>query len=638
MYRRPLFFLFWIFHSWVIVSLQAQVVKEDSLLTDSVRTRTILLDSLKKESPLQSNIKYDAKDSIVFDVENRKLYLYGEANLSYENMSLTAAKIWIDWKQNLVYAQGIPDSNGKMVQTPVFKEGGDVYYTEKMTYNFQTKKGKIWYAKTNQNGDIVAAEQIRRNPDNTYFLRDGFFTTCNADEPHFCIKSKKMKVIPGDKVISGPLFMVIEGVPIPIVLPFGFFPNRPGRRSGILLPTYGELPTRGFFFQNMGFYLGISDYWDLTLRGDIYTKGGYRLEAATNYNKKYRFSGNLRASYSVQTNNERTDPDYFSRQDFFVSWQHQQSITPNMRISSNVNAGSSSFLRNNSYNANDFLTNTLRSTVTFSWTIPRSNWSIAGGATADQNLTAKTTSLQLPNLSFNRARTNPFRRRELVGKERWYEKIGYSYSSQLQNSINAPDSILFKPESAKLWQSGFVHNLGLSTNLKFLKYITISPSVTYNEYWFLKSVEKEYQRLVKSTDTGFVYKDTVITNELQGFASARDIAFSVNANTTLYGILQLKSKRQWAIRHTMRPTIGYNVRPDYTADLFGFYKSVKLDSFGNEQIYSRLEQTYAPRPQKAQAIQFSLSNLLEMKFLSRSSLQSDTAKKEYKKITLLDNV
>lgn len=620
------------------IGISPAPMRSDSVAyRDSVKAAR--LDSLKKTADLKSKVQYKAKDSIAFDIQNRFLYLYGDVLLEYEDITLKAEKIWIDWGTTTMFAEGIQDSTGKWVGQPVFEEGDQTYNAEALAFNFNTRKGRILGGRTQQDDNFVLGDSIKRNPDNSYFIRSGKITTCNLEDPHFYIYSDKMKVIPNDKIITGRVNMVVEKVPVPLVLPFGFFPNKKGKKSGILMPSYGNDATRGFFLRDGGYYLGLNDYVDLSLRGDIFSYGSYRVNATSRYNWNYHFNGSLDVKYAMNNSGEKTDLNYSESRDFFVVWRHDQKIGNTSRLSSDVNLGSSNFLKLNSLNTNDIVTNQLMSNVAWSKTFANTPWSMNARLGHQQNTNTKAISLEMPSIGINRGRTFPFKRKSGGGKERFYEKIGYSYSAQAINRINTFDSLLFKPGFEKGFQNGIRHTIPVSMNLKALKYVTVSPGLNFNEYWYLSEVRDRWQD--GFVDTGEVYRPgRVVKDTINQFLSGRDFSASVTASTRIYGMFPFPSKRQRIIRHTFTPNVGYTFKPDFSKEGWGYFYKVQQDSIGTMRTVSRFADRIngGPSAGEQQQLSFGFLNLLEMKYWSQKKGQDTlVSKPESKKLTLLDN-
>lgn len=602
-----------------------QKVKQDSL-------RAVFIDSLKKKSDLESPLRYTAKDSMVFDVKNRMLYLYNGASLKYQSMDLQAHKIWVDWKENMIYAEGIWDStlnNGKGAwkNTPVFKDEEDTYYAEKMKYNFKTKKGSIIQAKTNQEGDILIGDSIRVNPDKSFFIKDGKFTTCDHDPPHFYIQSSKLKVIPNSKIISGPLYMVIEELPVPVIIPFGYFPLNKKRTSGIVFPQYGESERLGFFFQRMGYYWAFSKYADIFLKGDIYTKGSWQLGFETNYNKRYTMRGRIDFNRFREINGDQYDPDYSRSTLTKLAWQHTQTMGPFATLNANVNYTTNNYFRRATFfNPTNIFNNTMQSSINFSKIFPNTPWSLTAAANAIQYVDQQKIDLQFPTININRARTFPLKRKNKVGDAKWYEQIGLDYSTSIVNRVNTYDSLLFRPDIWQEMNNGIKQTAGVSTGFSILKYIRVNPSISYNEYWYLKTIEKVFVERDVS--------DTIMVKPIHKFKATRDYAFNTSLTTNLYGIFGTPKIR---FRHTIRPNISLVYRPDFSESKYNNYKMVQTNRSGEMVRYSIYEQTVfgGPPAGKQEALNFGIANVLEMKL---PPAKNDTSeKKEARKLIIVDN-
>ncbi len=635
-------FLFWCFYwngSYAQIQSDTLISVKDSLvLSDSLHKvrqdslRAVFVDSLKKKSDLESPLKYAAKDSIVFDVKNRVLYLYNGASLKYQSMDLQAHKIWVEWKENLIYAEGLWDSTlnngqGGWKNTPIFKDGEDTYYSEKMKYNFKTKKGSILQVKTNQNGDVLLGDSIRMNPDKSVFIKDGKFTTCDHDPPHFYIQSSKLKVVPNSKIVSGPLFMVVENLPIPIIVPFGYFPLNKKRTSGIVFPQYGESERLGFFFQRMGYYWAFSKYADVFFKADIYTKGSWQLGFETNYNKRYTMKGRIDFNRFREINGDKLDPDYSRSNLTKLTWQHTQTMGPFATLNANVNYTTNNYFRRATFfNPTNIFNNTVQSSVNFSKIFPNTPWSLTAAANAIQYVDQQKVDLQFPTININRARTFPLKRKNKVGDAKWYEQIGLDYNTSIVNRINTYDSLLFRPDIWKEMNNGIKQTAGVSTGFSVLKYIRINPSFSYNEYWYLKTIQKEFIERDIS--------DTIIVKPINGFKATRDYAFNTSMTTNLYGIFGTPNVR---FRHTVRPNISFVYRPDFSESQYKNYSTVQTNRLGDIAKYSIYEQSVlgGPPAGKQESINFGMANVLEMKL---PPAKNDTsAKKEARKLILIDN-
>jgi lipopolysaccharide assembly outer membrane protein LptD (OstA) len=597
-----------------------------SLIEDSTKKIKVSKpDTLQKKkadnNKLKSKIKYTAKDSIRFDIQEKKVYLYGNAEVTYEDINLKANKIVIDWNDQTVNASEGKDSLGKIIGKPEFKQGGQQFKASSMRYNFQTKKGKINYITTSEGGGYIHGEQIKKDENNNFFIKNGSYTTCNADTPHFCIGAKKLEVIKNDKIITGPAVLIIEGIKTPLILPFGFFPHKNGRSSGILIPAYGESTNLGFNLRNGGYYFGISDNFDLALRGDIYSKGSWAANSTTNYVKRYRYNGNFKLSYSNMINGEEGFPGFNINKNFFVTWSHVQDpkSNPVNRFSASVNAGSSAFYQNYvTYNPANYLTNTYQSNISYSRIFPGKPYNLSVNLRHTQNTRQKTVDLNLPDIAFSVNRFYPFKFKNTIGPARWYEKIGVSYNLQASNQIHTFDSILFTNKSLKNSQNGMRHSIPISTNFNVLKYFNVSPSINYNEYWYLESIKKTH-----ASDSNYVKTEVVPI----GFV-ARDYSFSTSVSTRLYGMLHLHNTVLKALRHIVTPTVSYSWRPDFSESKYGYYGTVPSTIAGKTERYSYLERGIYGGPQggRSSLVSFTIDNNLELKVRNRNDTVDGTKK------------
>ena len=654
------------------------VTLSDSTSKDSLKSpRTVLLDSLRAQSDLQSQVEYHATDSIVFDIENRKLFIHSRGkgqkegpNLKYEDIALSADSIMIDWEATTLFAEGKMDSTGQITGQPEFTEKDQNYSAKKIAYNFKTQKGKISLARTNLDGDIILGESIKKDKDNVYRIKNGQFTTCDADTPHYHIRSSKLKILPGDRIISGPLMLVIEKFPIPIVVPFGFFPNNATRKSGVILPEYGEAADRGFFLRGGGYFWAINDSFDLEVRGDIFSKGGFRVEVGTHYNVRYKYSGNITWQTGYQKFGEKwgdaeyeQDAGYSANLSHKLTWNHDQRINPTATLKAKVDIGSTDFNRANSYNTEEYLTATLNSSVAYNQSFPNSPYRLSATLTHDQNTQTGKVNLGLPSITFSKKYDTPFKRKKGIAKDAWYEKIGYSYTMNAKNRVSATDSLLLpivqglfdgsdvlvvntstEGDSTVLdttmispldyFNNGIQHSIPINANFQVAKYITVTPSINYVEYWYFRTIEKIYDYAQNRT----------LTNNRDGFAATRSFNGNLTANTRLFFISQIKnSKRGTAFRYQLNPSLGYSYKPDFSDDFWGIYEDVALDTAVTPTRYSRFEGALfgGPSAGEQQSINFGITNILEMKY---KSLKEDTATvvdpkaDPFTRVRLLDNL
>ncbi|MDX2245984.1 MAG: putative LPS assembly protein LptD [Bacteroidia bacterium] len=620
--------------------------------------RQIYLDSLEAASDLKAEVTYKAADSIVFDVDQGILFLYENAELNYDEIGLKAKEVRVDIDKQTLYANGTTDSLGTYLGAPEFTQSGETYMSRAISYNFKTQKGRVVEGRMVESEGFVLAEVAKYHPDGTFHGQNGKYTTCDAEDPHYFIRSRKLKMLPDDKLISGPLNLVIAGFPIPVVVPFGFVPNKKGQKNGLILPQYGEAQDRGFFLRNMGYYWGINDNFDLRLEGDIYTRGGWRLGASTTYNKRYKFSGRMGFQYGVTRFNEKTDPDFQRTAAWSVNWSHNQPIDPTARISASVNISSSNrFQREISYNQNDFFTNNLNSSVNFQKNFNNLPISFNLGVRHQQDLNKETMSLQFPELNFNMNRQTPFR--GISNKNlKWLAQLGINYNMQARNSletipdtliddillhpgdsldyvvIEGGDSILTKRLGSSFYSNGMRHNASTSTTLKLFNYLNISPNFSYAEYWYTETIQKTWDS----------EQQKIVETPVAGFARAYDFNTSLGATTNFYGIYVLpKTKREIAFRQRFSPSVSYNLKPDFSEAKWGFFDEVQSDTTGTKtQVYSLFEDGIYGGPSRgeSQSFSFNLSSVLEMKYRKKESFEEDFDEKEDKfaRINVLDNI
>ena len=578
----------------------------------------ISTDSLIKKNPdtivnieagnsfLNEKVIYNATDSMVIDQSIQKAYLYNNASVIYGDMKLEAGYIELDYGKNTVYSRGIKDSLGNVIQKPVSYQGPDKFNAEEITYNFKTKKGKIKDVITQQGEGYIHGQDIKKDTNNVFYVGHGKYTTCDLEHPHFYIGAKKIKVIPEDKIITGPAELWIADIPTPLAIPFGYFPNKKGRASGILIPTYGESNNLGFFLKDGGFYFGKNELIDLALRGDIYANGSYGLKANTNYKKRYRFSGGLNVSYSSIIDGDRELPNAISRNDFFIRWNHIQDPKshPTSRFSANVNAGSSSF---NKYNGNvtgDYLTNTFQSNISFSKSFTGTPFNFSANARHNQNSLTKKIDISLPELAFMMNRIYPFKRKNSI-TNKWYDKIGVGISANARNDISAYDSTLFSNRTIGQMRNGVRFNMPISTSFNLLKYFIVTPSINTASNIYFQTLNKRYNEVTHNIET-----DTIT-----GAKIANDYSLSTGISTRLYGDYFFKTKRLKQIRHVASPTISASYRPDFSESQYGYYKNVQSDLTGNTQQYSVFQNGIygSPGAGESGVIGFNLNNSLEAK-------------------------
>lgn len=617
-------------------SVTADSLQRDSLAMDSLGIDTLTADTAKKKEPLDAPVIYEASDSIVF-TKGGYAHLYGEGKVNYQNIELTSAIISMNMDSSTVYARGVADTTGVESGTPVFKDGETPYESKTMRYNFKTKKGFINNIVTQQGEGYVTSKKAKKGANDEIYMGEGMYTTCdNPDHPHFYLKMSMAKVRPKKNVVFGPAQLVVEDVPLPIAVPFGFFPFNSSYSSGFIMPTYGDEMNRGFYLRDGGYYFAISDKMDLKVLGEIFTKGSWGLSAASNYNKRYKYSGSFNASYLVTKTGEKNMPDYSVSKDFRIQWSHRQDAkaNPNSSFSASVNFATSSYDRSSLsslYNPQQYAQNTKASSVSYSRNFPEIGLNISGAFNITQNTRYSSLSMTLPDVNISLNRIYPFKRKKSAGDERWYEKISLQYTGSITNSISTKDNLLFKTPLTQ-WRNGMQHKIPVSATFNLFKYINIVPSFNYTERWYLSKVKQSYDPSPASSD--HVRRDTI-----NGFNRVYDYNLSLQLNTKLYGMykpLFMKSK-EIQIRHVFTPTVSYTYTPDFGKARYGYYDTYTYtDEDGEVRTveYSPYDGAVYGVPGKnmSQNISFSVDNNLEMK------MKSDKDTTGYKKISLIDQL
>lgn len=600
----------------------------DSLLIRPVDTISSQ-DTLKpKSKALDKKVDYKASDSLRFEVKEQRVYQYNNAEVKYDKINLTANYIEADFKKTLVYATFTLDSLEKQTGLPVFSENDQKYESLEMRYNYTTKVGWIRNVFTQEGEGYLHGKTIKKMSNDIINIRDGAYTTCDQKDPHFGFRFSKSQLVPNNKIVTGPAYLVIEEVPTPLVIPFGLFPIKKGQRSGILFPNINESAARGFFLENGGYYFAINDYMDFAITGDIYTHGSWAIRPYYRYAKRYKFTGNFDLKYTVNIEGDKGAPDYQRNEDLRINWVHSQDAKahPTRRFSANVNFVTSKFNQYNLTNTNDYLSNTFQSSISY-----QKNWAgkyfLTANLNHSQNTIDKSVSLTLPQIAFNVNQFYPFRRKEPVGKLRWYENINMKYSNSLENRVATSDSLLFRPGWEDDFKSGMKHNIPISTSAKILKFINWSSSANYNERWYVRTIRKNW---VDTSETrGYVKTDTV-----DGFSAARDYDFSTGLSTKVYGMFTFKKGPVTAIRHVLTPNVSFSYRPDFGTDKWGYYKTYKADTLGNIRSYSIYDGALYGGPSSGRSgrLNFSFTNNLEMKVRSKKDTVTGT-----KKVVLIDN-
>jgi len=588
-----------------------------------------------KAFDLETKVVYNSFEKIHFDLRNRKVFLFYNAAITYGDIKLKANYIEIDFIKKQVYATGLPDSLGVIQGKPVFSDGPQEFQADEITYNFDTRKGVIKHVMTQEGEGFIHGEKIKRLKDERINVSSGQYTTCNLPHPHFEFRYGKAQLIPNKMIVSGPAYLAIEGVALPIAIPFGLFPNKSGQRSGIIIPRWGESQNRGFYFERLGYYWGINDYMDFTITGDIFTGGSWAINPMYRYKKRYKYSGNFSFNYAKNFTGDRDSPDRNEATDFSLIWSHNQDpkARPNSRFTANVNIYSRSFNQFNLSATDAYLSNTFQSSVSYQTNFNNAFF-INLNALHQQNTIDGSVIVNLPTLSMNTKQFYPFRRKEQIGQLKWYENITMKYSSSLENRIQTYDSLLFKPGWEKYFKNGMQHKIPISSSVKVLKFFNFNNSAEYTERWYPYSIHRTWNPY----DTIFGVNDTIYgrltTDTLRSFVAARDFSYSASLNTRLYGMYQFSKGPVVALRHVLTPTISFNLRPDFGSKFWGYWDEVQVNDDGDMRRYSHFEGLLygGPPDGKSGNLSFSLTNNLEAKVRSRADTLNGT-----KKIVLIDN-
>jgi len=622
-----------------IFLFRGNIKAQDTIIKkDTIKFSVDTLNFKKKTSSdaLKSKVEYTCTDSMIFDIKQQKVYLYRDAEIKYENITLTAAYVEIDFKKNTVFAKGLLDSVGKDYGSPVFTEGEQKFRSKDMLYNYKTKKGLIKEVITQEGEGYLHGTTIKKMPNDEILIKSGLYTTCDLDHPHYQIQFKKGKVIPNDKIIIGPAELIIADVPTPIVIPFGFFPNKKGRASGIIFPQYGESTQNGFFLQDGGYYFGISDMVDTKILGKIYSKGTWGLTNITRYKKIYKYEGNFKLEFINDVTGDEGVDGYSKVYTYNLTWIHAQDpkSRPNSNFSANVAAGSSKFDKKSlTSSTTAYLKNDRQSAIKYS-TMFNEQYPLNVDFSLDQNVVTHQLNFLLPQVAFSTPTYYPFRSKNSIGKTKWYEniKVG-SYVLNFQNSLATYDTIQLNSINFKQFRNGMSHSIPVSYSLKILKYFNLTNTFNYTENWNLQTIEKNW--MVDSiTQLGKVKTDTIY-----GFKAARSFGYSSNLTTKLYGLYQFKNSYIKAIRHVVTPSIGFSYHPDFSAQKWGYYKNY-IDGYdkndnaiiSNYSIFENGIYSYPPA-NKYGSINIGVSNNLEMKVRSKKDTINGV-----KKIVLIDNL
>lgn len=594
-----------------------QPIKDSiSQIKDSTKTD-------KRKKTFEDRVNYSATDSIAIDMSDKRVYMYNDSKIKMGDIELESGQISISFNDKILHATSIKDSSLSETQYPIFKEKGSEYKSKEIYYNFETKKGLIKGVFTKEGEGFLHGNQVKKIDDRTMYISGGQFTTCDLEHPHFAINFSKAKAITQDKIVTGPAWLSIMDIPLPLAVPFGYFPFTDKEKSGFLMPTYGYAQNRGYYLRNIGWYFAVNDYMDLALQADIYTNVSWAGNLRSSYNKRYKYNGGFELRYEINNTGIANTPSFNEQKDFRFRWSHNQDqkANPNSNFSANVNLVSNTFSQN-AVSAGDYFNNTTTSSIAYSTKLGE-KFSFTANLGENYNVNTGAISLDLPSVSLSSTQFYPFRKKKSKGASKWYEDITLSYRTSIMNSINTYDSLLFKKEVFKAMRNGMMHSIPIQSNIKAFKHFNWTNSISYTERWYLNSTVKQYNPLTDQVD-----KDTIM-----GFIANRDMNFSSSLNTRIYGMFTFKKGYIKAIRHVVNPSISFSYTPNFSNPSLGFY-NFYLDKAGNKVFYSKTEDGLFGSPPSGESgvIGFSIGNNLEMKVKSsKDTITGDT------KIVLLES-
>ncbi|MBD5247086.1 MAG: LPS-assembly protein LptD [Barnesiella sp.] len=629
-------------------TLQSAVKEAVDSLNTNITTSSVSADSTiatpkrtaapsrirREKVDLDNQVKFSSADSLVL-IGRSNMIMYGDGQVDYGDLKLDAALIEVDLDKSEVYAVGQPDSIGEIVGSPVFEEGGSSYETKTMRYNFKSKRGFITDVITEQGEGYLTGGTTKKTEDDYYYLENGRYTTCSDHEhPHFFFQLTRAKVKPKSNIVTGPAYMVLMGLPLPLAVPFGYFPFSSKYASGVIVPSFGDDYNRGFYLRDGGYYFAINDNIDLALTGEIYTRGSWGLSARSTYAKRYKYNGNFNISYLKSIYGDKGQPDYSKQTNFQIVWSHSQDAkaNPNMNLSASVNFTTSGYTRNdlNSYYSSAFTENTKSSTVNMTYRFPQSKWSLSTTLNVSQRTQDSTLTVSFPNVTLTMSQIYPFKRKRAVGDEKWYEKIRMSYSGLFQNSLTSRQDVFFQKSLIKDWRNGMKHSIPISATFNVLKYLNITPSINLRDRMYTSKVRRQWDPTasVEVCDTTY------------SFYNVWDFDAALSFDTKIYGFfkpLPFLGDRVKMIRHVLTPTVTLSASPDFSSPFFGYYGTYDYVNAQGEQVqrkYSLFPNSLfgVPGQGKSGVVSVSLANNLEMK------VKSDNDSIGEKKISLIENL
>lgn len=616
-------------------SLQLAIYRYNKQIDDSIRQDSL---NRKRSTGIEAPVVFSANDSMIYDAQRNTAHLYGSSNVKYTAMDLKSEKIYMSLDSSIVHATGIyaDSTKKKLTGTPVFQMGSDSYESDTMAFNFKSKKGLIQNVYTQQEEGFLYSKLSKRNDNGDVYLQHGRYTTCDASCPDFYISLSRAKVRPGKDVVFGPAYLVVADVPLPLAIPYGFFPFTKSYSSGFIMPSYGDESERGFYLRDGGYYFAMSDKWDLKLLGEIYTKGSWGLSAASNYRKRYRYNGSFYVSYQDTRTGDKGLPDYAKQQSFKIQWNHRQDAkaNPYSTLSASVNFASSSYERNNLtslYNPQSLTQSTRTSSINWSTTFSSIGMTLSSTANLSQNMRDSSIAMTLPDLNISISRFYPFKRKHGAGEQKWYEKISMSYTGQLSNSISTKEDKLLHSNLIKDWRNGMQHQIPVSGSFTLLNYINVNPSFNFTDRMYTNKVKRRWNEVTQREETDTTY----------GFHNVYNWNLSLSASSKFYmfytPIRKLFGDKIQTIRHVITPTVSFSYAPDFGTSRYGYYDSYqKTNADGSVDLieYSPFQNALygVPGRGKTGNISFGFSNNVEMK------VKSDDDSTGYKKLSIIDDL
>ncbi len=589
---------------------------------------------IKKKVDLDNIVEFTAKDSLIMEGKN-SAFMYGDSKITYGDINLSANKIRMDMKSSVVHAEGVPDSVGEISGTPVFKDNSGEYSSKTMRYNFKSKKGFISDVVTQQGEGFLTGGQTKKMENDEYYIQNGRYTTCDDHEhPHFYFQITKGKMKPKKNVVTGPVYMVLADVPLPIAVPFGYFPFTSEYSSGIIVPTFGDDYQRGFYLRDGGYYFAINDNIDLALTGEIYTRGSWGVNAQSTYTKRYKFNGNFDISYITTITGDKGEADYSKGKNFKIAWRHSldAKANPNMSFSASVNFTTSGYTRNdlNSYYSNDFTENTKSSTINMTYRPSNSKWNFSTTANIAQRTADSTLTVSFPNLTVSLSQVAPFKRKRAVGDEKWYEKIKLSYSGIFQNQLTAKQDQFFKKSLIKDWRNGMRHTVPVSATFNIFKYLNVTPNITLNDRMYTSKIRRQWDPAASAEVCDTTYN----------FYNLFEFSGGISFDTKIYGFfkpMKFLGDKVQMIRHVLTPTVSFSASPDFSSPGWGYYGNYSYTDKNTGEVRTKKYSYFqhgifgAPGQGKSGTVNFSIANNLEMK------VKSDEDSTGVKKVSLIEN-